>query len=134
MKVKMNDSVKTLLGSIGKNNSDIKALLKEKSRKVNEVQIIMDKKARTKTPLNERQQQTIHELTGVYAKEGGLVRQSLMSMEHTIKNNFEKYVTIHTENTEVFLHTLSVFHKHQSSAIHSLRRMIAVSEETLALL
>jgi len=129
----MNDFVKTLLGSIGENNRNIKILLREKSRKVHEVQTAMEKKAQTKTPLDERQQATFHEFAGLYAKEGGMLRQSLMSMEHTRKT-MEKHPDVHMENTEAFYHTLKIFHGHQRNAIISLRRMIASSETTLQFL
>jgi hypothetical protein len=130
----MNDYVKALLGSFGENNRYIKTLLREKSIKINEVQSVMDRKARTKTPLDERQVRNIHEFAGLCTQEGGILQQSLMSIENTIRISIETHHYIHTENTEGVLMALATLHRHQNKAIHSLRRMIASSENTLKLL
>ena len=90
----MSDFYGSLLGSIGENNRRIKILLRKKSQMINEVQSAMDQKARTKTPLNERQQQTFHEFTGVFAREGGNLQQSLMKMDNTIQYGIEKHKAI----------------------------------------
>lgn len=130
----MNDSVKTLLGSIGENHRYIKILLREKCEKFHDVQSAMDQKARTKTPLDERQVQSFHEFAGVCATEGGILQQSLMNMESTIRYGIEPQTFLHIENTELLLQSLKTLHSHQSHAIHSLRRMIASSENTLRML
>ena len=117
-------SAKTLLGSIGENQRYIKALLKTKAATVKEVQSAMDKKARTKTPLDERQQRIFHEFTGIYAKEGGKLKESLVRMEHIQQ-------IIHTESSEPFTLSLLLLKRHQNSAIHSLYCMIEAGQKTL---
>lgn len=121
------NDLKTLLGSIGKNNRYLKTLLKTKANTINEVQSAMDKKARTKTPLSERQRRIFHEFTGMYAKEGGNLKESLMRMEHV------QYL-IHTENTQPFVLSLLLLQKHQHNAIKSLRHIIASGQKTLSVL
>ena len=118
---------KTLLGSIGENQRNIKKLLKTKANTIKEVQSAMDEKARAKTPLDESQQRTFYEFTGTYAKEGGRLKENLMRMEH-IQN------VLHTENTGAFTLSLLLLQRHQHSAIKSLRRMIASGQETLNVL
>ena len=116
-------SEKTLLGSIGKNHRYIQILLKTKANTFKEVQSAMDEKARTKTPLNDRQQRIFHEFTGLYAKEGGRLKESLVRMEYIQED-------LHTENTGAFMLSLLLLQRHQNSAIKSLRRMIASGERT----
>ena len=120
-------SVKPLLGSIGENHRYIKTLLKTKANTIKQVQSAMDEKARTKTPLNERQQRIFHEFTGLYAKEGGKLQESLVRMEH-IQHD------LHMENTQPFMLSLLILQRHQHSAIKSLRRMIASGQKTLSTL
>ena len=117
-------SEKTLLGSIGENQRHIKTLLKTKANTIKKVQSAMDDKARTKTPLNDRQQRVFHEFMGVYAKEGGRLQESLMRAE-----NIQNY--LHTESTQPFILSLMLLQKHQCIAINSLRHMIASGQETL---
>jgi hypothetical protein len=74
--------------------------------------------------------QDIHEFAGLYAKEGGILQESLMGIESTIRTGIEKHDAVHIENTDV-LSFLATLHLHQNKAIHSLRRMIASSENTL---
>ena len=125
----MNDNtVQHLLGSIGENNRRIKILLKEKTLKFHEVQDAMDRNARTKTPLNERQVQNFHEFAGLCAQEGGKLQHSLMGIDTTLKNGIAMDAE---KNTEA---VLIAIHKHQHKAIASLRRLIASSEMTLQLL
>ena len=87
----------------------------------------MDQKARTKTPLNERQQRIFHEFAGLYAKEGGKLQEALVRMEH-IQHE------LHTENTQPFILSLLLLQRHQHNAISSLRRMIASGKKTLSVL
>ena len=117
-------SEKALLGSIGENQRVIKTLLKAKVQAIKKVQSAMDEKARTKTPLNDRQQRIFHEFTGVYAKEGRLLKESLMRIEN-IQHD------LHTESTQPFMLSLLLLQKHQDNAIKSLRLMIASGQETL---
>jgi hypothetical protein len=125
----MNDRYHALLGSIGENNRRINKLLREKRVKMNQVQSIVERKAKTKTPLNERQVQNFHEFAGLYTQEGGILQQSLMGINHTLAQGIQKHTG--ADNTEIVLITL---HKHQKKAIASLRRIIASSENTLQLL
>jgi len=120
-------SDKALLGSIGENHRYIKTLLKSKAKTIKEVQSAMDEKARTKTPLNEGQQRIFYEFTGLYAKEGGRLQESLVRIEH-IQHD------LHTENTQPFILSLLLLQRHQTSAIKSLRRMIASGQKTLRML
>ena len=120
-------SAKTLLGSIGENHRYIKTLLKSKVSIIKKVQSAMDEKARTKTPLDERQQRSFYEFTGLYAKEGGKLQQSLMRLEY-IQND------LHTENSEAFMLSLLLLQRHQKGAITSLRLMIASAKKTLDIL
>ena len=120
-------SVKPLLGSIGENHRYIKTLLKTKANTIKKVQSAMDEKARTKTPLNEGQQRIFHEFTGLYAKEGGKLQESLVRMEHIQQD-------LHTENTQPFILSLLLLQRQQHSAIKSLRRMIASGQKTLSTL
>jgi len=120
-------SDKTLLGSIGENHRYIKMLLKHKASTIKAVQSAMDKKARTKTPLNEGQQRIFSDFTGLYAIEGGILKESLMRMQH-IQNE------LHTENTQPFMLSLLLLRGHQKNAIKSLRRMIASGEKALSVL
>ena len=126
---------KALLGSIGDNHRIIKALLARKASTIRRVQSAMDYKARTKTPLNERQQHIFNEFAGLYAKEGGKLRQSLMGMEHIqealnhLHNERRQHIF---REREAFLQSLFFLHKHQSSAIASLHRLIASGERTLS--
>jgi len=119
------ETVPILLGRISENNRRIKNLLLEKNQKERDVQLVMELKARTKTPLNERQQQIFHEFTGLYAKEGGKIRRTLMNMENTLED------LLHNRDTEPTLTRLTAFHEHQRNAIHSLRRLIASGDDTL---
>jgi len=119
---------KTLLGSIGENHRYIKTLLKTKANTIKEVQSAMDKKAHTKTPLNEGQQRAFNDFTGFYAKEGGKLQESLMRMEHVQHD-------LHNENnTQPFILSLLILQRHQNNAIKSLRRMIASGEKILSVL
>jgi len=118
----MNVELKTLLGSIGSNQSEIKVLLKTKSKTIKKVQSAMDEKARTKTPLNEGQQRIVNELTGLYAKEGGQLQESLMRMEH---------VQDDLHSGKAVMLSLLLLQRHQSRAITCLRRIIASCERTL---
>ena len=120
-------SEKTLLGSIGDNHRHIKTLLKTKANTIKKVQSAMDEKARTKTPLNDRQQRIFHEFTGIYAKEGGKLKENLVCIEH-IQHD------LHTENIHPFILSLMLLQRHQHSAIKSLRRMIASGQEALSVL
>ncbi len=126
----MNESLDALMGTIGENNRQIKKLLRDRHRKIDEVNVIMDQKARNKTPLNERQRQSFHEFTGVYAQEGGNLKQTLMGMENAVKSELE----LHTENSEALLQSLTALHGLQKNAIYSLRRLIASSESALSAL
>ena len=85
----------------------------------------MDEKALSKTPLSEGQQRVFHEFTGLYAKEGGRLQQSLMRIEY-IQND------LHTEKTQSFMLALLLMQRHQYSAIKSLRRIIASGQEALS--
>ena len=120
-------SEKTLLGSIGKNHRYIQTLLKEKANIIKKVQLVMDEKARTKTPLNDKQQRMFQNFTGAYAKEGGKLKESLMRMEH-IQND------LHSNKTQPFILALVLLQKHQINAINSLRRMIASGKKALSIL
>jgi|GEM_PF-3113510 len=115
---------KTLLGSIGSNQRNIKTLLKNKAVTIKEVQSAMDEKARSKTPLNEGQQRRFSKFTGLYAKEGGRLQESLLRLEH-IQDE------LHNENTQAIILSLLLMQRHQDNAIKSLRRMIASGEEIL---
>ena len=118
---------KTLLEIIKENQKHIKTLLKAKANTIKEVQSAMDKNARTKTPLNNKQQRIFYEFTGLYAKEGGSLQKSLMRMEYI------QYI-LHTENTQPFMLSLLLLQRHQNSAIKSLRRIIASGQKTLSIL
>ena len=119
--------LKTLLGSIGKNHRYIEILLKTKANNIKEIQSVMDEKARTKTPLDERQQRVFHEFAGLYAKEGGNLQKSLVRIEHI-------QYALHTENTQPFKLSLLLLQRHQNSAIKSLRQMIVSCQQTLTVL
>ena len=117
--------LKTLLGSIGKNTRHIKMLLKNQSSIANKVQSAMDKKARTKTPLNEGQQCIYNKFYGLYAQEGGKLQECLVRIEY-IQND------LHTEKNQPFILALLLMQRHQYSAIDSLRRIIASGHEALS--
>ena len=121
-----------MLGSIGENNRTIQVLLQMKSAKTQAVQAAMNQKARTKTPLNQRQQDMFIELTGVFAAEGGRLQQSLLDMENTVLINFKE--ELHTKNDAIFTQSLMRLLDQQHTAIYSLRRMIAHSEKMLCIL
>ena len=118
---------KTLLGSIGEHHRLIQMLLSEKSRTLKNVQIIMDQKARNKTPLHEKQLRKFNEFTGLYAREGGLLKDSLVRIVsiHTM---------LHTKSAEPLWLSLLTLQKQQRNAINSLRRMIASGEQLLEML
>ena len=117
----------TLLVNIEKNHMHIKTLLRTKAKTIKKVQSAMDEKARTKTPLTNRQQRIFHEFTGLYAMEGGRLKEYLMRIEHI------PYV-LHTEKDESFMFSLLLLQRHQSSAIKSLRRIIEFSFKILNVL
>ncbi len=125
-----NEPLNALMGIIGEYNRCIQTLLLEKNYRLNEVKEIIEQKALNKTPLNERQRQSFHEFTGVYAQEGGNLKQTLMGLEHSIKKNID----LHTDNSEALLQSLTALHGLQRNAINSLRRLIASSETTLSAL
>jgi len=118
-------NAKAVLGSIEKNHRSIKKLLKAKVNIISKVQLKMDEKARTKTPLDEEQQRTFNVFTGMYAQEGGRLQESLVRIE-LIQND------LHNEDTQPFMLSLLLLQRHQNSAIDSLRRMITSGEKALS--
>ena len=116
----------TMLGSIGLSISDyqriIGRLLNHRSITLSNVQRALDQKARTKTPFNDKQLRLFSEFTGLCAREGGRLKDSLLCVAH---------YRIHTENTEPLWQSLLQLQASQRSAIISLRRIIASGERLL---
>jgi hypothetical protein len=124
----MNDTVNSLMASAIKDNWQISSLLWLRSRRLDKIKALMEQKARNKTPLNERQRQSFHEFMMLYAREGGNLKETLMGLNHTLSNDID----LHNENTEALLESLTALHGLQRNAIHSLRRLIASSDNIIS--
>jgi hypothetical protein len=123
----MNDSLNTLMVSAIEDNWQISSLLWLKSRRLYKIKALMEQKARNKTPLDERQRQSFHEFMMLYAQEGGNLKETLMGLNHALSNDID----LHNENSEALLKSLTALHGLQRNAIHSLRRLIASSDNIL---
>jgi hypothetical protein len=117
-------TAQAMLGSIAEHQRSIKQLLKQKAQITKKVQTALDQKAKTKTPLNERQVRIFGEFTDFYTQEGGLLQEALMRMECT-------YETLHTQSAEPLWLSLLSFQLNQRNAIDSLRRIIAFGEKLI---
>jgi hypothetical protein len=123
----MNETLSSLMVTTAKDNRQLRSLMRLKSRKFNEVNALLEQKARNKTPLDERQRQNFHEFMRLYAQEGGMLKQTLVGLDYTLRTKID----LHNENLEALLQSMTALHGLQVTAIHSLRRLIASSENVL---
>lgn len=121
-----------LMSYINEKNRSLKTLLKEKAKVVSKIQTVMDLRAYTKTPLNERQISSFSDFTGFYAEKAGALQETLKKIVHQKDLRITKKELLHNQaDYSMIFNELKSLSDTQSDAIYVLHSIIESGERTL---
>jgi len=127
--------IEELMGKIDEKNRSLKSLLKERKKVLVKIQALMDLRAYTKTPLNERQISLFSDFTGFYTEKAGALQETLKKIDFQKDLQTTKKELLHNQaDYSMIMNELMSLSETQSDAICYLHSIIESGERTLQVL